>query len=76
MVISWLAQLVESLTLKSDCAGSRPVVVIYFFFMQIIFLNLSYLLLMYISEIFEFKHVFSLFYQLWKSLIMDVSGDK
>ena len=32
-----------------------------FFFMQIIFLNLSYLLLMYISEVFEFKHVFSLF---------------
>ena len=61
MVTSSLAQLVESLTLKSDFAGSRPVVVTYFFFMQIIFLNLSYLLLMYISEVFEFKHVFSLF---------------
>ena len=46
-------QLVESLTLKSDFAGSRPVVVTYFFFMQIIFLNLFYLLLMYISEVFS-----------------------
>ena len=64
MLTSSLAQLVESLTLKSDLAGSRPVVLTYFFFMQIIFLNLSYLLLMYISEVYEFKHVFSLFYQL------------
>ena len=63
MFTSSLAQLVESLTLTSDFAGSRTVVVTYFFFMQIIFLNLSYLLLMYISEVFEFKHVFSLFLQ-------------
>ena len=60
MVTSSMAQLVESLTLTSDFAGSGPVVVT-FFFMQIIFLNLSYLLLLYISEVFEFKHVFSLF---------------
>ena len=64
MLTSSLAQLVGSLTLKSDFAGSRPIVVTYFFFMQIIFLNLSYPLLMYISEVFEFKHVFSLFYKL------------
>ena len=62
----------ESLTLNSDFAGSRPVVVSYIFFMQIIFLNLSYLLLVCISEVFEFNHVFSIFYQLYKSLIMDV----
>ena len=47
-----MAQLVESLPHKSDFAGSRPVVVTYFFFMQIIFLNLSYLLLVCISEVF------------------------
>ena len=41
--------------------------------MQIIFLNLSYLLLVCNSEVFEFNHVFSIFYQLYKSLIMDVS---
>ena len=61
MITGSLAQLVESLTLMSDFAGSRPVAVTYFFFMQIIFLNLSYLLLMYIWEVFEFKQVFSLF---------------
>ena len=54
MVTSTLAQLVEMLTLRSDNAGSKPVFVTYFFFMQIIFLNLSYLLLMYISEVLEF----------------------
>ena len=43
---------VESLPLTSDFAGSRPVVVTCFFFMQIIFLNLSYLLLVCISEVF------------------------
>ena len=58
MVSSSLAQLVESLTLKSDVAGSRPVVVTFFFHAN----YLSYLLLMYISEVFEFKHVFSLFF--------------
>ena len=50
-VTSSLAQLVELLPLTSDFAGSRPVVVT-FFFMQIIFLNLSYLLLVCISEVF------------------------
>ena len=53
MESSSLPQLVESLTYNSDIAGSKPVFVI-FFFMQIIFLNLSYLLLMYISEVLEF----------------------
>ena len=76
MLSSCLAQLVESPTLKLDFAGSRPVVVKYFFSCKLSFFNLSYLLLMYISEVFEFKHVVSLFYQLYKSLIMDVSGDK
>ena len=54
-----MAQLVESLTLKSDFAGSRPVVVTYFFHANYLFKSI--LLLMYISEVFEFKHVFSLF---------------
>ena len=62
VVTSSLAQLVESLTLNSYFAGSRPVSVTLFFFMQIIFLNLYNLLLVCISEVFEFKHVFSLFF--------------
>ena len=37
MVTSSLAQLVESLTLRSDFAGSRPVVVIYFFHANYLF---------------------------------------
>ena len=39
IVTSCVAQLVESLALNSDVAGSRPVVVIIFFFTQIIFLK-------------------------------------
>ena len=52
MTIS-LAQLVESLTLSSILLVRDPSLSL-FFFMQIIFLNLSYLLLMYISDIFFF----------------------
>ena len=59
MVNSTLAQLVESLTLKLDFAGYPSLSLL--FFMQIIFLNLSYLLLLYISEVFEIMHVFSFF---------------
>ena len=76
IVTSSLAQLVESLTLTSDFAGSRPVGVTYLFFMQIIFLNQYNLLLVCISEVFEFKHVFSFFYQLYKSGQMQLSYHK
>ena len=58
MITSSLAQSVESL--KPDLAGSRPVGAIdIFFFLQIIFLNLSPLLLICISEVFDVSRVSS-----------------
>ena len=59
MISSSLAQSVESLTLKMDFAGSRPNGPTYFFFLQIIFLNLSSLLLICISEVFDVSRVSS-----------------
>ena len=51
-----LAQSVGSLTLKSDFPGSRPVGAT-IFFLQIIFLNLSPLLLICISDVFDVSRV-------------------
>ena len=51
-----LAQSVEPLTLISDFAGSRPVGAT-IFFLQIIFLNLSPLLLICISDVFDVSRV-------------------
>ena len=65
MVTSSRAQLLESLTLKSDFAGSRPVVVTYFFHANYLFKSiLPYLLLMYISEVFDLSTFSPFFYQL------------
>ena len=44
IIISSLAQWVESLPLNTDFASSKPLGLNYFFFMQIVFLNLFYLL--------------------------------
>ena len=60
MITTSLAQSVESLTLKPDFAGSRPVGATDIFFLQIIFfLNLSPLLLICISEVFDVSRVSS-----------------
>ena len=53
-----MAQSVGSLTLKLDFSGSRPGDAIYFF-LQIIFLHLSPLLLICISEVFDVSRVSS-----------------
>ena len=52
-----VAQSLESLTLKPDFAGSRPGGATYF--LQIIFLHLSPLLLICISEVFDVSRVSS-----------------
>ena len=63
MLTSSLAQLVESLTLKADFAGSRPVVVTYFFFhANYLFKSILPTIDVHL-KVFEFKHVFSLFLQ-------------
>ena len=53
-----MAQLVKSLTLKPDLTGSRPGGATYLF-LQIIFLHLSPLLLICISEVFDVSRVSS-----------------